>query len=100
MPIEQTQRACAACRRPTLHARPAPNHLVHAIVTFFMCGLWLPVWFLASQRGPWRCQTCGARSVDGGGGFRVLQAVGILVVVVGVAVAIASAFGFIGVPTP
>ena len=60
MPIEQTQRHCKSCGRQTLHQRQAPNHLIHAIVTLFLCGLWIPVWILVSIfRGSYRCQISG-----------------------------------------
>ena len=40
--------------------REGPSHLVHAIVTLLLCGLWLPIWIIASlQYYPWRCCTCG-----------------------------------------
>lgn len=59
MPIEQTSIHCAQCGRLSLHARSCPNHVVHALVSLFLCGLWVPVWVLASRRDAWRCQTCG-----------------------------------------
>lgn len=62
MPIEQGRFQCSACDKPTLFQRPKCNHLVHAIVSLFLCGLWIPVWIIAAHKasnGNWRCQTCG-----------------------------------------
>lgn len=59
MPTEQSKQFCPCCREDTLVARPSPNHLVHGVITLFLVGFWLPVWLVACQRGPWRCQRCG-----------------------------------------
>jgi len=60
MPTEQEQLYCASCNRNTLHQRRTANHLAHGIVTLFLCGLWIPVWFIAAMsKGNYRCQTCG-----------------------------------------
>lgn len=60
MPTQQASLQCGHCQRATLHARPSPSHLVHALATFFLCGLWAPVWLFASLSSkPFRCQTCG-----------------------------------------
>jgi len=62
MPLQQVQIDCPLCQRPTLHARDRPNHLVHGLVTLFLCGLWIPVWIFASwssNEKPFLCQTCG-----------------------------------------
>ncbi|MBN1588015.1 MAG: hypothetical protein JW888_00705 [Pirellulales bacterium] len=58
--MDQSHKYCKKCQEQSLHARPGTNHLLHAFLTFFLCGFWLPVWILASIRiGGWRCQTCG-----------------------------------------
>lgn len=60
--MDQTTRFCTNCGCARLHARPGTNHLLHFLITFFLCGFWLPVWILSSIRiGGWRCQTCGSR---------------------------------------
>lgn len=43
----------------TLHQRPSPNHILHAICTVVL-PLWCIVWILSCPRGPWRCQACGS----------------------------------------
>lgn len=61
--IEQSQKQCAHCQQYTLHGRPGTNHLVHALMTLFLCGMWLPIWFLSCCKiGGWRCQACGYKS--------------------------------------
>jgi hypothetical protein len=60
MALEQTQKYCQRCQSNELHARPATNHLLHLIITVFLCGFWLPIWILSSLKiGGWRCQKCG-----------------------------------------
>jgi hypothetical protein len=62
------QAYCSACRTHTLHVsnqRDVP-HVLHLLVTLFLCGFWLPVWIahsvLRSVSGgePWRCNRCGS----------------------------------------
>ena len=39
-----------------------PNHLLHFIITFFTCGLWIIPWVLIAVEAefrPFRCPTCG-----------------------------------------
>jgi hypothetical protein len=58
--MEQTSQYCPTCRQITLHARSGTNHVLHLLLTLFLCGFWLPVWILCSVKiGGWRCQTCG-----------------------------------------
>lgn len=58
--MQQVNRHCRQCDRPTLHARPGANHVLHFLITAFTLGLWLPVWLLmALPVGYWRCQACG-----------------------------------------
>ena len=60
MGMAQTLRFCPTCRRRTLWARPATNHVLHLLLTVLICGFWLPIWVLSSVKiGGWRCQTCG-----------------------------------------
>lgn len=62
MGMDQTSKFCPVCQKPTLWARPTTNHVLHLLIFLFFCGLWLPVWIMASMRiGGWRCQTCGYR---------------------------------------
>lgn len=62
MPSEEESAYCKECRQNVLCRRQVPNHLVHALVTLFLCGTWLPVWFLVAVfgKGKWRCAYCGS----------------------------------------
>jgi hypothetical protein len=62
MPLEQTQCFCRHCQTYTLAQRKGVNNLVHALVTLFLCGLWVPVWIIACfMKEPYRCTRCGTR---------------------------------------
>lgn len=58
----QVQRPCPTCNAPRLFEKPGINNLAHALVTLFLCGLWFPVWLIASALNtlsPYRCSMCG-----------------------------------------
>lgn len=62
MAEDKTQKFCATCNQPRLFTRPATNHLIHALVSLFLLGLWIPVWILVTlgnNMGRWRCSQCG-----------------------------------------
>lgn len=60
MSSEQCQKFCERCKTHQLHARPGTNHLLHLLISLFLCGLWIPIWILSSLKiGGWRCQNCG-----------------------------------------
>lgn len=62
MALDQTQRFCPQCNSPVLCQRKGTNHLVHALVTLFLFGLWIPVWIVASMnKQPYRCTRCGTK---------------------------------------
>ncbi len=77
MPRERhMQRFCPACAQPRRFVKPGVSHLIHAVVTLFLCGLWLPVWIVAALRNsfkPYRCVQCGSISRPNAG-TRVLLA--------------------------
>src|SRR5688500_9021650 len=51
---------CPSCAKATAHHQQTCNHVLHLLVSLFMCGAWLPVWFLlAFSPGPPTCGTCG-----------------------------------------
>jgi hypothetical protein len=65
MSLEQTQKFCKICNGYELHARPATNHLLHLLITIFLCGFWIPIWILSSLKfGGWRCQKCGTKQSE------------------------------------
>lgn len=68
MATEQAQFFCHNCRCPTLHTRITEDcpHLVHGIVTLFLCGLWFPIWLVhslmvdsANGKQRFLCNRCG-----------------------------------------
>jgi hypothetical protein len=53
---------CATCGKQTLHRQATPNHVLHFLITFFTCGLWVIPWLILSNNssgGPWLCSICG-----------------------------------------
>lgn len=62
MPIRQLNLQCAVCNELTPHNQPTPNHVVHALVSLFMLGLWIPIWILiaaTSSNEYAACAKCG-----------------------------------------
>jgi hypothetical protein len=62
--IVQTQKYCRRCGRDRLFVKPGVNHLLHLVVTLFMCGLWIPIWILAAlsnKSARARCSQCGGK---------------------------------------
>jgi len=60
MAYEQQIFTCPVCRQPTAHTRKEVNHILHLLISFLLCGLWIPVWILLSLvRDRWQCQQCG-----------------------------------------
>lgn len=51
------------------HNQQTPNHVVHALVSLFLIGLWIPVWILialGSGNEPAACVKCGNRRLPTG----------------------------------
>jgi hypothetical protein len=62
MGMDQSSGFCKGCNRTALLARPGTNHVMHAILSVFSLGLWIPIWLLSCIKfGGWRCQVCGVR---------------------------------------
>lgn len=61
MPTEQTTAYCRQCRQQSLFTRPGFDHTLHLLLSVFLCGCWLPIWFvLALMRAEsYRCTRCG-----------------------------------------
>lgn len=64
MATRNDQAFCTHCNKPTLHVSHEDDvpHVLHAIATLFLCGLWLPIWIIHSLTAkvePWRCSQCG-----------------------------------------
>lgn len=65
MPQRTTSMYCPSCEARTAHHKAGCNHLVHALVTLFLLGLWLPIWILAGLNAGmsrWSCNRCGTGS--------------------------------------
>lgn len=62
--MNQTSLFCPQCRQPRLFLQQTPNHILHLLVSVFLCGLWLPVWFLiaVTNDAPFLCSICGTAS--------------------------------------
>jgi predicted RNA-binding Zn-ribbon protein involved in translation (DUF1610 family) len=68
MALQHAQFNCHNCGKATMHVRSEAdvNHVLHLLVSLFLCGLWPPVWLLItllhslSVGEVWRCQTCGS----------------------------------------
>lgn len=67
MPIRQLQLQCAKCDAVMPHNQKTPNHVLHAVVSLLVIGLWIPVWIaVAMGKEPATCVKCGnQRKVDG-----------------------------------
>ena len=77
--ILQIQCQCPVCNQPRLFTKPGVNHLIHAVVSLFLCGLWIPIWILAALINglqAYRCVQCG--SAADAGVRKGLVAVGIV----------------------
>lgn len=62
MSIEHSSKYCPHCKQRVLVVRPGANHIVHLLLTFLTCGLWLIVWILVAIRiGNWSCEQCGKK---------------------------------------
>jgi len=62
MPFTEADAYCDDCRRWVLARAETPNHVLHAILTLFMCGLWGIVWIIicVGWNKPLRCTRCGS----------------------------------------
>lgn len=69
MPLSTQSIYCPNCKANRAHQKNACAHLVHALVTLFLCGLWIPVWIIAAiaaEMRSYRCTQCGAAAKKGG----------------------------------
>jgi hypothetical protein len=65
---EQASFQCPRCQQMRLFTRNGVNHILHLLVSLFLCGMWIPIWILVtatSSNNPYYCSTCGyANSPD------------------------------------
>lgn len=104
---------CPDCAVPVLARARAINHMLHVLLTIFLCGgWWLPIWaVLCVTHDPvWRCQRCGY-SCDGPPnpsrvfGWILLGVLGVILLVVVGFFVLAVVMGSVGstlatTPTP
>ena len=67
MATEEWQTYCPRCRAVVLVRRDIPNHLLHFIITFFTCRLWIIPWIIIGVEAPYRpfrCPTCGTAGTN------------------------------------
>lgn len=60
--MEQKSFPCPQCNKPRLFTREKPNHILHLLLSLFLCGLWFPVWLiiaLDADNKPFFCSACG-----------------------------------------
>ena len=64
--IEEWQTYCPTCQRVVLGRREVPNHLLHGILSLFLC-FWAIVWLaiaLTHIGTPYLCPYCGSAGVN------------------------------------
>lgn len=69
MPIKQLNLQCAKCDAIVPHNQPTPNHVVHALVSLFLIGLWIPIWIIiamTANKAEATCVKCGSRRLPTG----------------------------------
>lgn len=65
MATDETQKFCPSCNRNVLARRAGTNHVLHFLITFLTCGLWLIFWAGSTVKfGGWRCSTCGSNRLE------------------------------------
>jgi hypothetical protein len=62
MGTRKTRQYCPEEKRMVLAERPAPNHVLHLLLTVVSGGIWLPIWLLITVfgGGRYKCPSCGA----------------------------------------
>jgi hypothetical protein len=67
MPTEEWQTFCPRGHALVLGRREIPNHVLHFLVTFLTCGLWVFPWIIQSviaSRAPYRSSVCGTEGIN------------------------------------
>jgi len=54
---------CKHCGTQRLGQAPAPNHILHLLLTIFTMGFWIPVWLIVAigSGGSYHCTHCGGK---------------------------------------
>ena len=64
MAVRTRQLYCETCAQLRPFDRPAPNHVLHLLLSCITFGLWLIVWFaaaIANSPEEYYCRTCGGQ---------------------------------------
>jgi len=67
MPFKEKSAFCSACDKQVLVRKQVPNHVLHFLITFFTCGLWIFVWPLIALKkagDEWLCTLCGRPAIS------------------------------------
>lgn len=67
MATEEWQTYCPNCQQLVLGRRDMPNHILHFLITFLTCGLWVIPWIVLSvmaARAPYQCTFCGSDGIN------------------------------------
>lgn len=60
MAKDQASFKCPQCGVYRLFTGERPNHVLHLLLTLFLCGAWFVPWIIIScQSRPMYCSTCG-----------------------------------------
>lgn len=60
--MKQASFYCHRCQQMRLFSQQGINHVLHLLISIFLCGLWLPVWLImtiSEGNNPFHCQQCG-----------------------------------------
>ena len=67
MGTEEWQTFCPQCGQMVLGRRQMPNHVLHFLVAFLTCGLWVVPWVVvtvAATGAPYLCPHCGSEGTN------------------------------------
>jgi len=67
MSTEEWQTYCPQCQCVRLGRREMPNHILHFLITFLTCGLWVIPWIIMSvtaSHQPYLCSVCGTQGTN------------------------------------
>ena len=61
---------CEYCNKPVLATKPAPNHILHFLISALTCGAWVIPWaidhHMKLRGGKFTCPQCGSQNLMDG----------------------------------
>lgn len=60
MPVKRMY--CGECESFVRADSPSSSHVLHLLLSLISCGIWIPIWMLASSASDFRCSQCGSRA--------------------------------------